>query len=199
MRTLRREPRTVALAETDRIEHLNAVMARVASGDNAAYAELYDSLSGPIFGTVRRILKSYAMAEEVTHDVFLELWQKAALWDSARGSAAAFAITMARRRAIDRVRSEESSRRRDETIGRAEFALPSDDVEDRVIAGENRAEATELLGRLSEIQREVIDLSYFGGMTHQAISERLGLPLGTVKSRLHSALTAMRAQRGSPS
>ena len=187
------------MPETDRREHLNAVMARVAGGDRAAFADLYDALAGPIFGTVRRILKSHALAEEVTHDVFLELWQKASLWDSESGSAAAFAVTMARRRAIDKVRSEESSRSRDEAVGRAQFERPADDAGQAVISSEERAEATELLGRLTDLQRQVIDLSFFAGLTHQEISERLDLPLGTVKSRLHSALTTMRSRRGSTS
>ncbi len=176
----------------ERTEQLNAVMARVASGDESSFAELYDKVAGPVFGTVLKVIRSRELAEEVTHDVFLEVWQKARAWNPDRGSAAAFILTMARARAIDRVRSEESRKARDERVGRAAFERPDDHVEREVIAGMDVLHARTLLSRLSEIQREVVELSFFGGFTQAAISERLGIPVGTVKSRMHSALRAMR-------
>ncbi|MGB3737272.1 MAG: sigma-70 family RNA polymerase sigma factor [Ilumatobacter sp.] len=171
---------------------LSQVFERVQRGDQQAFASLYDELSPKIFGTVKRVLRDPAMSEEVTQEVFVEIWQQADRFDPERASVATWALTMARRRAVDRVRREQSQRNRVEALaGQRDDAVnePGQQVIDGLEAGAVR----DALGQLPADQRDVLILSFLEGLPHGEIAERLDIPLGTVKGRVRGGLKKLRA------
>jgi len=172
------------------------LLARVGEGDREAFGALYDATSSRIFGLVRRLLVDPAQAEEVTQDVYLELWQTAPRFDPARGNALAWMFTLAHRRAVDRIRSAQAARDRDLRIGARDLDVPVDTVAE---AAETRVEHERVkgaLGELSELQRECVALAYYAGMSQSEIAARLGVPLGTVKTRLRDGMIRLRAALG---
>ncbi len=171
---------------------LNRAFARVQRGDQQAFAVVYDELAPKIFGVVKRVLRDPAMSEEVTQEVFVEIWQQSSRFDSSRASLATWALTMARRRAVDRVRKEQSQRNRVEALAgqRGESSIePGQTVIDEMEAGAVR----DVLLQLPQDQREVLVLSFLEGMAHGDIADRLDLPLGTVKGRVRGGLKKLRA------
>lgn len=171
---------------------LTEVFQRVQQGDQHAFALLYDELAPKIFGTVKRVLRDPAMSEEVTQEVFVEIWQQADRFDPDRASVATWALTMARRRAVDRVRREQSQRNRVEALaGQRDDA----DVEpgQQVIDGLEAGAVRDALMQLPEDQRDVLVMSFLDGLPHGEIAERLELPLGTVKGRVRGGLKKLRA------
>lgn len=171
---------------------LSEAFARVQRGDQRAFAIVYDELAPKIFGTVKRVLRDPAMSEEVTQEVFVEIWQQAGRFDSDRASVATWALTMARRRAVDRVRREQSQRNRAEALAgqRDDISTePGQQVVDGLEAGALR----DALAQLPDDQRDVLVLSFLEGMAHGDIADRLQLPLGTVKGRVRGGLKKLRA------
>ena len=171
---------------------LASVIERVQRGDQQAFATLYDALSPKIFGAVKRVLRDPAMSEEVTQEVFVEIWQQAGKFDPDRASVSTWAMTMARRRAVDRVRREQSQRNRVEALAgrRDETSIePGEQVVDGIEAGAVR----DALAGLPDDQREILVLSFLEGLPHGEIAERLDLPLGTVKGRVRGGLKKLRA------
>ena len=166
-------------------------MARIAEGDEPAFAELYDELAPTVYGIVRRVVRDPAQSEEVTQEVFVELWRQAARFDSARGGVRGWAATIARRRAVDRVRSEQSLRDRQLRDAAAPAGVP-DSPPDVVIDALDRDRARRALTELSEAQRQALELAYFDGLTHVEIAERLGVALGTVKTRIRDGMIRLR-------
>jgi len=164
---------------------------RVRAGDTRALEELYDRHGDLLYSLVMRILRSAADAEEVVQEAWLQAWRKAGSFDPARGTVAAWLITIARNRAIDRLRSE-GSRERAQALAGAEPAAPvadaSGEVGQRTLA-EHMASA---LATLERQHREVLELAYFGGLSQTEIATRLGAPLGTVKSWTRQALARLR-------
>lgn len=172
---------------------LSAAFARVQRGDQQAFAVVYDELAPKIFGLVKRILRDPAMSEEVTQEVFVEIWQQAERFDPDRASVAAWTLTIARRRAVDRVRREQSQRNRTEALaGQRDDVVnePGQQVVDGLEAGAVR----DALAQLPDDQRDVLVLSFLEGMAHADIAERLQLPLGTVKGRVRGGLKKLRAE-----
>ncbi|NNE12029.1 MAG: ECF RNA polymerase sigma factor SigK [Ilumatobacter sp.] len=168
---------------------------RAGRGDQAAFAEFYDDVAGVVFGTVVKVLRNQAMAEEVTQDVFLELWRLAPRYDRSKGSPAAWAATVARRRAVDRVRSEEAARARDEVDSR--LGRPDHDtVVDEVTANFERRSVIDALAQLSDAQREAVSLAYYGGHTYREVAVLLDVPEGTVKTRIRDGLMRLRDLMG---
>jgi RNA polymerase sigma-70 factor (ECF subfamily) len=163
----------------------------MAEGDASALASLYDATAAAVHALVRRIVHDEAMAEEVTGDVFLQAWQQAARYQAVRGSALAWLLSIARTRAIDRTRVGRAWRRAEEPLARAmELPCGRPGPEDAYSAYERRR----------RMQREAVELAYYGGLSHGEIAERLGEPLGTVKTRIRLAMTKLRdalAIRGS--
>lgn len=161
-------------------------------GEDAAFAELYDAMAPRIYGLVLRLLGDPHQSEEVTQEVFLQVWQTSNRFDPARGSALSWMLTLAHRRAVDRVRSSQAARRRDDTEAAfsrqsltdltAEAAHASLDAE-RVRAG---------LATLSLVQRRALELAYFGGHTHSEVARLLAIPLGTAKTRIRDGLIQLR-------
>jgi RNA polymerase sigma-70 factor (ECF subfamily) len=165
-------------------------MARVAEGDEPAFAELYDELAPAVYGIVRKVVRDRAQSEEVTQEVFVELWRLAARFDATRGGVRGWAVTIARRRAVDRVRSEQSRRARQ--IRAVAAANEPDSPLDAAIVSLDRDRAREALNELSDVQRQALELAFFDGLTHVEVSEQLGVALGTVKTRIRDGLIRLR-------
>jgi RNA polymerase sigma-70 factor (ECF subfamily) len=174
------------------IAESGAMMARVAQGDEAAFAELYDELAPSIYGVVLRVVRDPAMSEEVTQEVFVELWRRAAHFDPSRGGLRGWAVTIAHRRAVDVVRSEQSRRDRHLRDAATPAGTAPENPPEVVIDSLDRDRARQALTELSDVQRQALELVFFDGLTHVEVAERLGVALGTVKSRIRDGLIRLR-------
>lgn len=193
-----RSMRARGAAVEDAVDHDDpaALLLRQAGrGDQVAFAELFDLLSPMVHGVVLKVVRDPAQAEEVSQEVFVELWRLAARFDGSKGSARSWAATLAHRRAIDRVRSEQASRDRVER--EAAKALPEHDVVvAEVESSLDQARVRRALARLSDLQREAVELAYFGGHTYREVAVLLGASEGTVKSRIRDGLIRLRDELG---
>jgi len=172
------------------------LLARVATGDQPAFSDLYDVLSGRVLGLVTRLLKDRAQSEEVTQEVFLEVWQQATRFDRSRGTAASWVLTMAHRRAVDRIRASQASHDRDTRIGIRDLEAGFDQVSESVEIRIEHERVSRALGKLTEFQRQAVQLAYYGGYSHSEMAERLGVPIGTVKTRLRDGMIRLRDEMG---
>ena len=172
------------------------LLGRVAQGDRAAFAELYDRTASRVFGLVKRLLRDHAQSEEVTQEIFLEIWQSATRYDPGKGGAMAWMLTMTHRRAVDRVRASQSSRDRDTRIGIRDFAPEFDSVAENVEITIESERVKEAMKRLTELQRQAVQLAYFGGYSHSEVSQMLKVPIGTVKTRLRDGMIRLRDELG---
>lgn len=175
---------------------LEKVLLRVATGDHDAFADFYDAMSGPVFGNVRRVLRDQAQSEEVTQEVFLEIWRTAPRFDPSKGGVGAWVMTMAHRRAVDRVRASQASTARDEKAGIRDVTIPFDNVSEQVETRLEQEQVRRALGTLTDLQREAVTLAYYGGHTYREVSELLDVPLGTIKTRLRDGLIRLRDHLG---
>jgi RNA polymerase sigma-70 factor (ECF subfamily) len=182
-------------APTDAVDALTALLQRAGRGDEAAFGELYDELAGLINGTVRRVVRDPSQSDEVTQEVFIELWRLAPRFDEARGSVRSWAVTIAHRRAIDRVRSEQASRDRLERESNKRV-IEHDAVADEVETTFEQARVRRALGRLTAPQREAVELAYFGGHTYREVATLLDVAEGTVKSRIRDGMIRLRDELG---
>lgn len=169
---------------------LDGLVVEVATGDHDAFARLYDAVAPTVFGICRRVLIDVDQAEEVTQEVMLEVWRTAARYDPGRGSATAWIAVAAHRRAVDRVRSSQSSRNREERARTP--ATPSDPVAEQVETQEEYQLVGRALSRLTALQREAIELAYYGGRTYREVAVHLDVPLPTVKARMRDGLQRLR-------
>jgi RNA polymerase sigma-70 factor (ECF subfamily) len=175
---------------------LNDLLGRVADGDQVAFGQLYDQTSGRVFGLVRRLLKDSAQSEEVTQEIFLEVWQNSKRYDPNKGSAATWILTMAHRRAVDRIRSSQSTRDRDQKIGLRDLETEYDSVSESVEIRVEHERVGQALQRLTELQRQAVTLAYYGGYSHSEVAEMLKVPIGTVKTRLRDGMIRLRDELG---
>jgi RNA polymerase sigma-70 factor (ECF subfamily) len=171
---------------------LETILSRVARGDESAFEELFRRVSGQVFGIVRRVLRDPAQSEEVAQEVLVEVWRKAARFDPARGSATSWIMTMAHARAVDRVRSTQASRAREEKVGLRETVREFDEVAEEVEGRMEQQAVRRCLDGLTELQRESVQLAYYGGYTYREVAELIDVPLGTVKTRLRDGLIRLR-------
>ena len=169
-----------------------ALLVRSAAGDRVAFAELYDRVSPQVIGVALRVLRDRALAEETAQEVLTEVWQKASRFDPDRGSAAGWIVTFAHRRAVDRVRSEQAARDRNDRVAHRDQERSYDHVADEVERRLEHWQVREAVARLTDRQREAIELAYFGGHTYREVASVLGIPEGTAKSRLRDALARLR-------
>ncbi|MGQ7349852.1 sigma-70 family RNA polymerase sigma factor [Quadrisphaera oryzae] len=173
---------------------LAAAMARVAGGDRDAFAEVYEALAPKVLGVTRAVLRNPSLAEEVAQEVMVELWRQAARFDPAAGSAGAWAATIAHRRAVDRVRSVRSREDREDRVAAGENRTAYDEVSEQVLQREDETRVRAALAGLTELQREAVVQAYWGGRTSTEISQRLGVPVPTVKTRLRDGLARLRTE-----
>ncbi|WP_138444673.1 ECF RNA polymerase sigma factor SigK [Sinomonas susongensis] len=171
---------------------IDALMAQVAQGDQEAFGSLYDSLAPLVHGLVLRVVRDPAQSEEVTQEIFLEVWQQAKRFDADRGHARAWITVMAHRRAVDRVRAAQAASDRDLREGAKDFKESYDDVEHRVEVALESERVNKALESLTEVQRQAIRLAYYGGYTYGEVADALGLPLGTVKTRIRDGMIRLR-------
>lgn len=163
-----------------------------ALGDEAAFAEVYDVLAASVYALVRGVVRDVAQSEEVVQEVMLELWRTAARFDPAKGSARTWAHTLAHRRAVDCVRREQALRDREDRAGNLDHTAPYDDVAEQVETSLEHRQVRRCIAALTPVQRESVTLAYYGGLTYRQVSDRLAVPLGTVKTRLRDGLIRLR-------
>lgn len=168
------------------------LLADAAKGDEAAFAQFYDIVVARVFGIVRSVLRDPARSEEVTQEVMLELWRTAPRYQRDLGSATTWALTIAHRRAVDRVRSEQAGRDREERHALQNPEVPEPDTSNVVIDLLDRERVVRALAELTDTQRESIELAFFGGHSHSEVAALLELPLGTVKTRIRDGLVRLR-------
>jgi RNA polymerase sigma-70 factor (ECF subfamily) len=173
-------------------ETLGSQLAAASRGDEAAFAALYDSLAPRVYGLVVRILRDAHQSEEVTQDVFLQVWETSTRFDPTRGSALSWVMTLAHRRAVDRVRSAAAARRRDVSDAERSLRTPFDETAETAHSSLEGARVRAALADLSTTQRQALELAYFGGHTHHEVSELLHIPLGTAKTRIRDGLIRLR-------
>ena len=172
-----------------------ALLQKVARGDRRSFEELYQRFSGVLFSTAYRVLNNQEAAEDVLQDVFVQIWEKAPLYDPARGKPMTWAVTLTRNKSIDRLRStQRRSRLQDDFQQESDSFEKFDDRNsfELVSAGETNDLVREVMKKLSTDQREAIELAFFSSMTQIEIAERLGEPLGTIKARIRRGLMRLR-------
>jgi RNA polymerase sigma-70 factor (ECF subfamily) len=163
----------------------------VAVGDQQAFELLYRQLARPAYGVIRRVLRDPAQSEEVTQEVMLEVWRMATRFDSAVSSAATWVLTIAHRRAVDRVRTEVAAAEREQKTAWAGLG-PGDEVANVVETTMDRDRVRRCLGDLTEVQRQSITLAYYGGYTYRQVSALVDATLAAIKSRIRDGLSRMR-------
>ena len=169
---------------------LAALLAEVAKGDQAAFEAVYDRVAAPVFGTVRSVVRDPSLSEEVTQEVFVEVWRAASRFDAGKGSPMAWVATIAHRRAVDRVRSEQRSADRDRRA--ASSLIAYDDVAETVEDNLDRERVRRCLRTLTDLQREAVTLAYYGGYTYREVANLLRVPAGTVNTRMRDGLIRLR-------
>jgi RNA polymerase sigma-70 factor (ECF subfamily) len=162
----------------------------VARGDLTGFDELYDDLAPVVYGMVRGVLRDPLQSEEVTQEVLLEIWRMAPRYDPAKGSVMAWTATIAHRRAVDRVRSEQRAAER--ALRVADSSLPEDDVVSTVEMRLDHERVRRCMDNLTDLQRESLTLAYYRGLTYREVAELLGVALGTVNTRMRDGLVRLR-------
>lgn len=172
---------------------LARLVQQTATGDLTAFEGVYRELSGRVFGIARRVVLDEAQAEEICQEVFLEVWRTCSRYDRSRGSVAAWVLTIAHRRAVDRVRSEQAASSRLAAAGRLEAGATSPDaVPEQVEHRLERERVRRCLRGLTGAQREAVRLTYYTGYTQRQAADLLEVPLTTVKGRLRDGLIRLR-------
>lgn len=171
---------------------LDALLRRVALRDVEAFAAFYDETRARVYGLITRVLRDPGYSEETTQDVYLQVWNGAGNYDPKAGTPLAWLMTLAHRRAVDRVRSEQAAGQRESRYGAATVELPADRVAEAVIQRDEHRQVTDCLGSLTDTQRESIELAYYEGLTYSQVSDRLSTNLATIKSRMRDAIRVLR-------
>ncbi len=182
--------------ETAEPDVTDELLQRASTGDQDAFGALYDRLAPRVLGLVTRLVVDRSQSEEVTQEVFLEVWQSAPRFDPNKGRAIGWIMTIAHRRAVDRIRAAQASHDRDTRIGIRDLPQEFDQVAEAVEVRIEHRRVEGAMSRLSEAQREAVGLAYYGGLTQSEIADRLGIPLGTVKTRLRDGMIRLRDELG---
>jgi RNA polymerase sigma-70 factor (ECF subfamily) len=165
-------------------------LVRVARGDEKAFDAVYDQVAGPVLGIVRRVVRDPAQSEEVAQEVLLEVWRSASRFSAEKGTAMAWVMTLAHRRAVDRVRSVQRAAEREQRVATSD--IPFDEVAEAVESNLEHERVRRCLGTLTDLQRESVTLAYYGGYTYNEVATLLGVAAGTVKTRMRDALIRLR-------
>ncbi len=178
------------LVPTEGPSDVDLLLGRVARGDSHAFGQLYDELSSAVFGLARRVVRDPTRAEDVTQEVFLEVWRKAARFDSSLGKAKTWVMTIAHRRAVDAVRRSEAQKRQDHHGAPDEVS--HDEPADSLITAEEHGAVRECMETLTDLQLESVRLAYFNGYTYNEVATLLEKPLPTIKTRMRDGLIRLR-------
>ena len=176
--------------------HLAELLQRASRGDETAFAEWYDATSARAFGLAVRVLRDRAQAEEVTQESYLDCWKHSARFDSDKGSAISWLLTIVHRKSVDRVRSAEASSRRDEAYSHREQTVDHDSTAEAATASLEATRVRTALADLTIKQRQAVELAFLGGYTHTEVAAMLDLPVGTAKTRIRDGLIRMRDALG---
>ncbi|MCK0172748.1 sigma-70 family RNA polymerase sigma factor [Mycolicibacterium sp. F2034L] len=172
--------------------HLDDLLRRVGERDVDAFAAFYDATRARVYGLVTRVLRDPGYSEETTQEVYLQVWRSAAGYDPKSGSPMAWLMTLAHRRAVDRVRSEQAASDRESRYGALTVDPAIDHVADSVLLLDEQRRVVDCLDSLTDVQREAIQLAYYEGLTYVQVSERLAANLATIKSRMRDGIRGLR-------
>lgn len=175
------------------MDELGVLLSRSAAGDEVAFEQFYERAAPAIFGVAHQVIRNQAHAEEVTHDVMLEVWRTSGRYRRDRGTALGWVMTIAHRRSVDRVRQEQSAAQRDLRDAELDERRAHDHVVETAEARQELERLRLCLCRLSPVQREAVELAFYGGHTYREVARILDAPLGTVKTRLRDGLRQLRA------
>jgi len=181
---------SLRLVPSSGIVDVDQLVTRVARGDAQAFESLYDELSASVYGLARRVVRDPARAEDVSQEVFLEVWRKAARFDRNLGKGKTWVMTIAHRRAVDAVRRNEAAKRSDQQGAPDEVV--HDEPGEAVIAAEEHGDVRQCLETLSDLQLESVRLAYFNGYTYNEVATLLEKPLPTIKTRMRDGLIRLR-------
>jgi RNA polymerase sigma-70 factor (ECF subfamily) len=181
--------------DSDETDPLGSLLGRAGRGDQQAFAELYDALAPALQGIVLKVVRDPAQSEEVTQEAFIELWRLAPRYNASRGSVRSWAATLAHRRAIDRVRSEQAGRDRTEREAQKRLTNSTDVVE-QVVANLDGARVRKALEHLTEMQRQAVELAYFAGHSYREVALLLDVAEGTIKTRIRDGMIRLRDELG---
>jgi len=169
---------------------------RVAHSDRQAFNTFYTTLAPRVYGLAVRMLRDTALAEEVTQEIFTEIWQRADTYNPTKGSVYTWTMTITHRRVVDRIRAVHAARERDLRIGIRDWEPTVDEVASMAEIRFDHEKVANALGRLTELQQQVIRLAYYHGLSYKEIAQRLNIPTGTVKTRLRDGMIRLRDEMG---
>ena len=175
---------------------LGELLSRASRGDEAAFAEFYDATSARAYGLALRVVRNPALAEEVAQEAYLDAWRSSSRFDPARGSALGWLLTIVHRKAVDRVRSAEAATQRDATYHRQTQQVDHDQTAEAAHTSLEAQRVRGAVSTLTAVQREAVELAFFGGYTHTEVATLLDVPVGTAKTRIRDGLIRLRDAMG---
>lgn len=175
----------------DPTQTLNDLLTRVGRGDEQAFAGVYDALGATVYGLARRVIRDPARAEEVSQEVFIQVWQSAVRFDASRGNAKSWVLTLAHRRAVDAVRHDQAATNRENKYDWSN-GPDYDEVEETVTISLEHEQVRRCLDGLTELQREAVTLAYYQGYTYGEVASALDANPATVKTRMRDGIVRLR-------
>ena len=189
MRTVRR----LHLVPVDAVDTNEDLLVRAGRGDRDAFSTLYDQIASAVFGLARRVVRDQQLAQDVVQEAMVEVWRQAPRFDPDKGNAMGWIATITHRRAVDRVRSEQSRHDRELATAKNEQRTTNgDEISAGVVRDATRQELCDALGQLTDLQRQVIQLAFYDGRTYTEVAELLNIPVGTAKTRIRDGLIRLR-------
>ncbi|BAS09877.1 ECF RNA polymerase sigma factor SigK [Arthrobacter sp. Hiyo4] len=189
-------PAAVTDSPADLSKRLAGLLARIADGDQAAFAEFYQLTSRRVFGMARRVLIDPELSEDTTQEVFLQVWQNAAKFNPEAGSPLSWLMTISHRRAVDKVRSSQSATDREAKYGASSQEVDHDSVSAEVDSRLEAEAVVRCLETLTDTQQESVRLAYYGGLTYREVAEKLNAAVPTIKSRIRDGLIRLKTCLG---